>query len=497
MTSTQHNFEGCCGPAHWRRPGCATRPGGFAPAVTQRRPRRSAPPRRRGAAAAPARPRRASGAPSPPGWHAATATATAGRARPCRTRGRRATARRRPAGRPPAGSPPPAHSRPATATSRASPPRAEVRSASPPRVTSAGLYEEMATLEGLSKDEFEAWELAVADWEESYEAEAANYPSILLYCQMKLKEALGGGIVAEPDPFRVAVCCHLHSQLVRNIFGRYSSVMTVLHTEMLKGIYPSKEAGGARRSGWARAKHAITRPPYFVEARGCSARSKAPFSDRDLHAQEDFLKKENDRRAFAVKFTVKWWWMKVFNRMFSHWRMLTAHSRGVLARHVRNIQARRLRRVFWLWREWQLIRFVRRFRGLCEPIRPHVEVRDLAVSDSEDEDDEFERRRQQADRAAELRRHDVAYQCLLDEKQDSEAKVEEAQGHMALVAQELLATAPLTEHLSHGERGELFSRWTHLISAANVRNPARRWPTRCGRCGSSRSRRSRTRARWA
>ena len=76
--------------------------------------------------------------------------------------------------------------------------------------------------------------------------------------------------------------------------------------------------------------------------------------------KEDFLKKENNRRAFAVKFTVKWWWMKVFNRMFSHWRMLTAHSRGVLARHVRNIQARRLRRVFWLWREWQLIRFVRR-----------------------------------------------------------------------------------------------------------------------------------------
>ena len=111
-----------------------------------------------------------------------------------------------------------------------------------------------------------------------------------------------------------------------------------------------------------------------------------------------------------------------------------------------------------------------RFRGLCELIRPHVEVGDLAVSDSEDEDDEFERRRQQADRAAELRRHDVAYQCLLDEKQDSEAKVEEAQGHMALVAQELLATAPLTEHLSHGERGELFSRWTHLISAANVQN---------------------------
>ena len=112
-----------------------------------------------------------------------------------------------------------------------------------------------------------------------------------------------------------------------------------------------------------------------------------------------------------------------------------------------------------------------RFRGLCELIRPHVEVGDLAVSDSEDEDDEFERRRQQADRAAELRQHDVAYQCLLDEKQDSEAKVEEAQGHMALVAQELLATAPvLQEHLSHGERGELFSRWTHLISAANVQN---------------------------
>jgi hypothetical protein len=66
-------------------------------------------------------------------------------------------------------------------------PFGDIRNTSPTRVTAAALYDEMRVLEDPSK--FDSWTWAVQEWEESFAAEVGNYPSVLLYCQMKLKEA--------------------------------------------------------------------------------------------------------------------------------------------------------------------------------------------------------------------------------------------------------------------------------------------------------------------
>ena len=186
-------------------------------------------------------------------------------------------------------------------------------------------------LEEWTDSDVDAWELAYDGWRDSYEAEVKNFPSLLLYTQMKLEECFqppapgpDGAVVTQQgaDPFRIAVACKLHEQLVLNVFGRYSEVMTVLHTEMLKGIYPRRE----RLTGWQQARRNMLGrgQPYCMEANYAKKKVAGLLHKiRVLEDKDNFIKDENVRRAWAIKFTVLSWWWKCVAHMMTRWRLIT------------------------------------------------------------------------------------------------------------------------------------------------------------------------------
>jgi hypothetical protein len=108
-------------------------------------------------------------------------------------------------------------------------------------VSSVGQYSEQARLyEALTEftTEEQAAEGTVHEWMRNYNAEIENFPSVALYCEMKLREVFSRPVRVQPDRLRTAVCCEIHSKMV-SFFGQYGSIMSALHNEMCRAIYPN------------------------------------------------------------------------------------------------------------------------------------------------------------------------------------------------------------------------------------------------------------------
>lgn len=381
-------------------------------------------------------------------------------------------------------------------------PYGDVRHTSPAHVTAATLYDSTRVVDDPSK--FDSWTLAVHDWEESFAAEQGNYPSMLLYCQMKLKEAFsakGGEAEHGPDPFRVAVVCKLHAKLVR-LFGRYEGLMSVLHDEMMRAIYPDpqpeqqpqqpqrQEKGGEeeeegagqeqgpnepkqRASGWQRAQHMIERPPFFVQAKRTTRKNEQLRAQIEIYThKEDFIKREKTQREFAIRFTVNTWRWKCVTHMWDKWKLVTELGRTVLNNTRSRMAQRRMMRRFHAWRQWQLCRHVLRYKDFVDIIKPDHKVRDFPLEGDEVELDQFGKPKQPptiTEKIAWFRKQDRGYQELLGEIKDIKKQLRKYRSDTMDFAQELFCTKPLVDqHLKEDEREKVFTRWSMLSSKALI-----------------------------
>jgi hypothetical protein len=173
----------------------------------------------------------------------------------------------------------------------------------------------------LSFRDHDAFKLTVRDWMTNYNKEMENFPSVALFMEMKLREAFSLPVRQEPDPFRTAVVCELHSLAV-NLFGTYSSLLGALHQEMCKAIFPDFTTANDDWMGSS---------PFFIRTQELEAELKV--ANTQLHQfqhKEDFLELENKRRQYAVNFTVTCWRNKVLYHIFIRWKLCGQH--GVIFR---------------------------------------------------------------------------------------------------------------------------------------------------------------------
>lgn len=356
----------------------------------------------------------------------------------------------------------------------------DMRNASPTRVTAASLYDAIRVAEDPSK--FEGWTLALQEWEESFAAEEGNYDSVLLYCQMKLKEAFAGQLgeaTNQPDPFHVAVVCKLHEKLLR-LFGRYEGVMSVLHDEMVRAIYPRPEdpqqpkGAEPHARGWGAAKRAVDCPPYFAQAARVARQNMQLKARIEILAhKEDFIEREKTQRQFAIRFTVNTWRWKCCHHMWDKWKLLTELGRTVLNTARARFAQRRLMRRFNAWKQWQLTRHVQRYREFVAIIKPEHSVHDFPIEEDDLLDlDNFGRPKKRLtiiERIAWFREQDCGYQELLSEKQEVEKELQKIQSNTVDFAQELFETKTLhDQHLNGVQREKLFTRWSLLSSKARI-----------------------------
>eukprot|EP01046_Picozoa_sp_COSAG06_P017327 COSAG06_NODE_1173_length_10423_cov_4.361100_3_plen_1019_part_00 len=284
-----------------------------------------------------------------------------------------------------------------------------------------------------------------------------------------------------PDPFRVAVVCLLHEKLLR-LFGRYEGVMSVLHREMLRAIFPppekKKEDGEhketARGSGWEKAQRIVERPPYFVQAARVARKNDQLRAQIEIYThKEDFIAREKVQREFAIKFTVNTWRWKCMAHLWDKWKLVTELTRTVLNTARSRFAERRLMRRFSAWRQWQLRCHVRRYKLFVEIIKPDHNVHDFPLEDPDDpvELDKYGRPKQPPtllEKVTAFRQQDKGYQELMGEKEEVELSVKKIEQDTVSFAAELFACKPLIEqHLTEAEREQIFTRWSMLSSNAH------------------------------
>eukprot|EP01043_Picozoa_sp_COSAG02_P071499 COSAG02_NODE_13090_length_1447_cov_1.548220_1_plen_434_part_00 len=286
----------------------------------------------------------------------------------------------------------------------------------------------------------------------------------------------GGEVDNQPNPFRVAVVCKLHEKLLR-LFGRYEGVMSVLHDEMVRAIYPppvQQRQAEPRSCGWEKAQQRLfERPPYFVEAARVARRNNQLKAQVEIYThKEDFIRREKAQRAFAIRFTVNHWRWKCVTHMWDKWKLVTELGRTVLKNARDRFVKQRLMRRFNAWRQWQLRRHVLRYKSFVNIIRPDHNVHEFPIEEDEVELDNFGKPKQPPtlmQKIAWFRKQDRGYQDLLGEKEEVEQRMEKIVSNTVEFAQELFSTKPLVDqHLKEDERETVFTRWSMLASKARI-----------------------------
>jgi hypothetical protein len=267
-------------------------------------------------------------------------------------------------------------------------------------------------------DDLDAWELVFESWLGEYQREQASFPSLLLYTQMKLQETLGSTqtTTAGPDAFRVAVACKLHEQLVHNVFGRYKEVMAVLHSEMMRGIYPATHhhdsAGGAVPSVWKRARELAvgSRRPFFMENGQLRRRNNYLQTALTMQREKDnFVREHIIRRRHIVTLTVRSWFEKCVRHMFVRWRwqaQTSSHNRlRQTAIHIvdRMSRSKFMLRLIMRWSSYAVWSRGRRYQNFCTAVLG-AEHSMAALEHLGNETDE--------ELTARVRLHDTGYQEL-------------------------------------------------------------------------------------
>jgi hypothetical protein len=142
----------------------------------------------------------------------------------------------------------------------------------------------------------------------------------------------------EPDPFRIAVVCSLHEKLT-GVCGRYSQVLQVLHTEMMKAIYSDLgdqgTGGAAAASGKPQQRQQQKKKsdpgdltPYFLRTQKLAQENFSMAYDLkafgDMHG---FLEAQAAQRDFAVNFTHRIAAKKALGHWFCRWKLITQHTK--------------------------------------------------------------------------------------------------------------------------------------------------------------------------
>ena len=106
--------------------------------------------------------------------------------------------------------------------------------------------------------------------------------------------------------------------MATKVFGRYAPLLQQLHNEMCKAIFPDFSTANDDWMGSS---------PFFVRTNEVARKLHA--AETQLHAfsnKEDFMELENQRRQFAVSFTVKCWRAKGLYHMFIRWKLCSQHT---------------------------------------------------------------------------------------------------------------------------------------------------------------------------
>ena len=171
----------------------------------------------------------------------------------------------------------------------------------------------------------DAMKVSLQGWVQGYNAEVDSFPSVALFCEMKLAEATAlHGDSRGPNAFRTAVACDLHGK-VCSLFGRYRGLLGSMHRELISSIYPLDAAGDRTpRLTNADAVDVFTTAPYFVRSSELQQENSLMTGQLfDFRNKDDFLEKENLRRQFAVSFTVKMYGKKMRAQYFTRWKLIT------------------------------------------------------------------------------------------------------------------------------------------------------------------------------